>query len=873
MNINDWRYNKNIICKKIRKFILVIAATLLLSSFILLIFKEYTEFIFDFKLQNYLMKLLLIILFFKYYKNFYQLVVWINCILACICLSINLVGCFYFGKYQFIGIKAMCENYYISTVFFSFVFWIISQFIFNKKNKNCRIDIAEYIKKIADDKKLFDCHKDDAKYICKFLFESNLNTLGISARYGMGKTVIMNKIIEITSSKKNLYVEISPLSCSIEEIPTYIISQIEKVLKENGIYTNNTREIINTIQNSYLSSILNIINDNQTLSDLYKNLRDLIKDQDIRLTIIVDDLDRIYDEKQIQAIFIILDAIVSRDSKNCKIIYLYDSLILNKVFKDEGGSKYIEKYIQKEYQLKDLAFRDLVKIENDNYINNNDTPINRSIYKIIDNEIGSIEFGTKIYGCKEEYSTFDIYKLTPREINKIIKMTYEKLSDKEYIKAIKGFEKYVFRYFIAMFYYPELKEQTNNIKNIDSSLIFEYNEEKMTLRQVLGKFFSATKYGGVQTEEQYNEYMNFIKIPNNFDKLMAINLLGYDIEILKKRIENESEERAAFEQLNQQELIYNKFYRKVDRDSFYYRDYYNEKKINAVVSNLINESNSEYTDDEWFAKHFKENVLDKTDILDAYNKYSFESYKDNKETANLLRLNKFTAIFISINKAKVESSYWNKLMELYYKYLINNNKIIFNDIILINIFIFGFVSYKASTYAFMIISKLSFEDYENKFFDVFFIPKIMFMIRNFIRYNLGIEIIFHYPDIEKYIRFDDVEEHKKHLIDLKDKLLKFIKRLDNIDDTIKEKFKNDLLYIQLALNKMIELIDNADKYKDSIERRYWKMTERIVPPDISKYKGKSKKEKDSMFAEDLDNNILRPIDFKRIIDEYNDENK
>ena len=859
---------KNTNCKNIRKFILVIVATLLLSSLILLIFKEFTVFIYDFKLQNYLMILLLIILFIKYYKNFYQLVVWINCILVCICLSINLVGCFYAGKYQFIGIKAMHENYYILTAIVSLVFWIISQFIFNRKSKNYKNDINEYIKKIIEDEELFDCHKDDAEYICKFLFESNLKTLGISARYGMGKTVIINKVIEITSSKKNLYVEISPLSCNIEEIPTYIISQIEKVLKENGIYTNNTRQIINTIQNEYLSSILNIINDNQTLSELYKNLHNLIERLDIQLIIIVDDLDRIYSKKQIQMIFIILDVIVSH---NCKIIYLYDSFNLNRFFDDECGEKYIEKYIQNEYPLKNLTFRDLVKIENDSYLNNNDTTVNRMIYKIIDNEIGAIEFSTEIYGLQEEYLVFNIYKLTPREINKIIKMTYEKLSDKEYIKAIKEYEKYVFRYFVTIFYYPEIKKYITNFKKIDSSLIFEYNKEKMTLRQVLGKFFSATKYGRFQTEEQYNEYIEFIKVSNNVDKLITLNLLGYNIEILRKNIQNESEEETGFKVLNHKEQVYNKFYRKVDRDFCYYRDYYNEKKMIAIISNLINESYSEYTDDEWFAKHFKENVLDNADILVAYNKYSFESYKDNQEIANLLALNKFTAIFISINKAKVESNYWNKLMELYYKYLLNNNKIIFNDIILTNICIFGFDSYKASIYAFMIISKLSFENSENKFFDVVFIPKIMSMIKDFINKKFGIDIRFYYPDIEKYIRFDDVKEHKKHLIDLKDEILNFIKNIDDIDDTIKEKFENDLSYIKSALNKILELINNASQYKDSINRSYFKASTKIVPPDISVYKGKSREEIDSMFDEDLGNSDLRPTDYKRIMDEFNNE--
>ena len=170
---------------------------------------------------------------------------------------------------------------------------------------------------------------------------------------------------------------------TLPAIPTYIIGQIEKVLKENGIYTNNTRQIISTIQNGFLSSLLNIINENQTLSDLYKNLRDLIKEQDIKLTIIVDDLDRIYDKKQIQAIFIILDSIVSA---NCKIIYLYDSSILNKVFENEGGSKYIEKYIQDEYHLKDLTFRDLVRIENYDYIENHNSSNNKIICEMIDDD-------------------------------------------------------------------------------------------------------------------------------------------------------------------------------------------------------------------------------------------------------------------------------------------------------------------------------------------------------------------------------------------------------------------------------------------------------------------------------------------------------
>ena len=259
---------------KIKKFILTIAVTSLLTSLILLIFKEHTKLFYDFKAQNYLMILVLFILFIKYYKNFHLFVLWVNCILVCICFSINLVGLYITEKYIFVGIKAMCENYYIVTAIVSLMFWSISKFKINKKSKKHKNDINEYIKKIVADEELYDSHKEDAKFICRFLIESNLNTLGISARYGTGKTKTMEKVINVMNSETNLFVTISPLSCNIEEIPTYIMGQIEKVLKENGIYTNNTRQIINTIQNSYLSSLINIISDNQTLSELYKNLHE-----------------------------------------------------------------------------------------------------------------------------------------------------------------------------------------------------------------------------------------------------------------------------------------------------------------------------------------------------------------------------------------------------------------------------------------------------------------------------------------------------------------------------------------------------------------------------------------------------------------------
>ena len=189
------------------------------------------------------------------------------------------------------------------------------------------------------------------------------------------------------------------------------------------------------------------------------------------MVILADDIDRIYDTKQIKQIFIILDAIVSC---NCKIIYLYDSLNLNRVFDSEDGLKYTEKYIQDEYLLKDLTFRDLMRIENYSYIENYNTSKNKIICEMINNEVDSIEFSTSIYKYSGNDLKFDKYRLTPRLINKIIQMTYERLSDLEYLESIKGYERFVFRFYVFEFYFQNFKQIICNKKHPEEYFKFKY---------------------------------------------------------------------------------------------------------------------------------------------------------------------------------------------------------------------------------------------------------------------------------------------------------------------------------------------------------------------------------------------------------------
>ena len=133
--------------------------------------------------------------------------------------------------------------------------------------------------------------------------------------------------------------------------------------------------------------------------------------------------------------------------------------------------------------------------------------------------------------------------------------------------------------------------------------------------------------------------------------------------------------------------------------------------------------------------------------------------------------------------------------------------------------------------------------------------------------------MFNYPTYEIPITEDDIKECKKYLPSLKDDLKRIISRLDIIDSNIKEKHKEDISCICDALGKLSELVDNASRYEDTINRIHTNAKFGSVPRDISKYQGKSKEEIDKMFDDDLDNGVLIPTDYKRIMEQFNRDNE
>ena len=856
--------------EKCRKILISSLLIFILASFALIVFGKNFDIIYCFNIQNIIMILLLTIVFLKYYRNYFKHTARIIIFFAAVCMAVNLVGLFVTDKYEYYGLKAICENRYYLTLFVCIFYFLISIWLSKKCDKNNTKDHTVYIDKIMKDDKLYESHKYDAEYIIKFLFESKLKTLGVSGRYGTGKTIIIREIMKFTKSSRNIYVEITPLACSIEEMPTYIVGQIEKVLKSKGIYTDNTRQIINTIQNGYLSSLMGFFDKNQTLSELYFNLCDMVKSLDLNITIIVDDLDRVYDVKQIETIFIILDSIVS---EKCKIIYLYDSEGLSNKFQEKGGYRYIEKYIQDEYTLKNLSFRDLVLIENDIVRKTGSDSKDNKIYEMIRYEANYIENSTRIYRYSGDDLGFDKYKLTPRMINKIVHMTYKRLSDIGYRESIKGFERIVFRFYIFDFYFPGFKHQIHNKIKFGSYFTFNYKNAEMTLEQVLEKYFDAMAHAlkDLDSEKQFAEYVDFVHSGNNADKLLALEILGYSIDTFRKYIMRETMSDASQFNLHPNEVAYNNLFINLNYDAAYNNIMYNNDKIARIVSNLISLSNSEYTDDERFVKDFRTEVLSKTEMVDAFKKYKFNQYKDNSQTTDIIGLDEFTSIFNSFKKGVASEADWNRMMELYYMYLVKNDDIIFSDDILKNINLFGFCSYTAGIYAFMIMSKFIFKDYENKYLDVLSIPKLMMLIKEFLENYFEVHISFYYSMLDNCVRNSDIDECRNNLPEIKKDLTRFIKALDDIDEIIKNKHQIHLSYIRVSLEKLIELIDNSGNYMDSIKRNHIQVSFRTHQRDISKYQGKSMGEIDKMFDEDLCNGVLLPIDYKRIMDEFNNE--
>ena len=250
------------------------------------------------------------------------------------------------------------------------IFW--KNYTYTEKNskidkQNQTVDIP-----IAKKEDLFESRKQQLNQVCRELerFDTEPFAVAVSGKWGTGKTSFVNVLKE---NLKNA--EFINVRCGIEynakSVLTDISTQMQKIYAQNHIYTgkNNIIEkyfekIGEAVEISGYEQASAIINKFQIKDDesywehketMNKELKMFYELTQKRIYFIVDDMDRIINEKEREFLFQIL-----RESIGLEYSVTLFSVDYDKLISEQMSREFLEKYINFQFKLCDVTFKEII---------------------------------------------------------------------------------------------------------------------------------------------------------------------------------------------------------------------------------------------------------------------------------------------------------------------------------------------------------------------------------------------------------------------------------------------------------------------------------------------------------------------------------
>ena len=448
------------------------------------------------------------------------------------------------------------------------------------------------------DEKLYKNREKDKEFILDFLTNNdnkNIYTLGIDSEYGTGKTFIVEKAIEELDYKKFEIIKIRCMLLEKEEIYSYILKKIRKILSKNSIFTVSFEKLSNTflktIDNKFFGGISELLSQNIVIDEI-DYFKEVIEKLDKTIILVFDDIDRVNDTEKIERI---LSFISDFSIKNMKILVLFNSQNLKNI-DEKYNRNYLEKYIPVTRKITNISFIELLKKE----ITSNN--LNEEDFKFL----YIIDRGYALYPDPEAIIKFDEMFKFKRELERFLK--------KEFLINSYGFSPRMIKNFI---------EEVSNFLKLNS----EWEIEK---RLLIAYIFLKNLYYDEFYEKIENTSKSFVEtfpIKLNFEN-KDINLTLEDLDLLENIIKN----RKAI--LSDKSKLYGSCYINgknifLEKNLFgkNHIDYY-LNKIGKKVDNLSVEEKLDIINQ--FLKANEDYSIETKNLL-IYTLFNYPLYLDNKD--------------------------------------------------------------------------------------------------------------------------------------------------------------------------------------------------------------------------------------------------
>ena len=544
------------------------------------------------------------------------------------------------------------ENWYIQFIFFSIInsisFYLVRYF--QKKSfliLSIKILVLYYFilfciilfksvyytskTNLENDGDLFVERKYDLEKLLNYL--NYFSIIGINGEWGSGKSFLTDHL------KNFILIKIDLLSCNVDEIQTVILNELDKLLKNQGIFSPFSPKLKKILQQGKLFEnisqlfVKNDISYSEAITGLRNNLRSINKP----VVIVYEDLDRIENTTVIKQILDISEKIAGN---NIKILYQFSETNLLK----KGIERtYLEKYIPFILNLTDIPFKSTLS-----YV------LKQEIYKdsLLDEEDFKFLYLPVYLPHFNNFNNlnrpltslkFELKNVTIRKTQLFLNELNQVINEKEIYKKNK---RVVILFFLLKHFYYEAYKKISSGESLLDTFTFLYQDKNDTVLNWVAYC--------------HNKGINILDLITTEDnKLSAfiISIFEYncDIETINNDFEdfvNEARNNLKNKNLNEQK----------DR----------------IIWNLIGNGKSEYTDCEKFVNSFYNEVIDtsKTEWIKNFkNLWSnlFDGkYKDMEKRDNNTIFKMGIPGMISLFQANYVTGrtalQWKKLIDFYFLY-------------------------------------------------------------------------------------------------------------------------------------------------------------------------------------------------------------
>lgn len=478
---------------------------------------------------------------------------------------------------------------------------------------------------------LFVERKYDLERLLNYL--NNFSIIGINGEWGSGKSFLIDHL------KNFILIKIDLLSCNIDEIQTVILNELDKLLKNQGIFSPFSPKLKKILQQGKLFEnisqlfVKNDISYSEAITGLHNNLKSINKP----IVIVYEDLDRVENTTVIKQILGISEKIAG---DNIKILYQFSETNLL----DKGIERtYLEKYIPFILNLTDIPFKSTLS-----YV------LKQEIYKdsLLDEEDFKFLYLPVYLPHFDNFNNlnrpltsikFELKNVTIRKTQLFLNELNQVINEKEIYKKNK---RVVILFFLLKHFYYEAYKKISSGESLLDTFTFLYQDKNDTVLNWVAYC--------------HNEGINILDLMTTEDnKLSAfiISIFEYncDIETINNDFEdfvNEARNNLKNKNLNEQK----------DR----------------IIWNLIGNGKSEYTDCEKFVNSFYNEVIDtsKTEWIKNFNKLWGDlynrKYKDMEKRDNYsifrLGISSMVSLFQANYVIGRTGSQWIKLIDFYFLY-------------------------------------------------------------------------------------------------------------------------------------------------------------------------------------------------------------